>query len=188
MDIAAVRLHAAATASAPALVLRPWTAADTGALVEVCRDDALRRWTSIRVDDEASAVRWIRAQRPREAGERFAFAVVELQVTGSEGRLVGHAAVRNITPGSRSAEVGYWTAAPARGRGVAPRALRALTDWAFCAFAPHGLTSLDLLHQVDNTASCRVAQKSGYAPVGILPAAPPACPLDGHLHRRTRNA
>jgi hypothetical protein len=47
------------------------------------------------------------------------------------------------------------TAARARGRGVAHRALQALTDWAFTAFPGDGLTRLELLHQVDNTASCR---------------------------------
>lgn len=77
-----------------------------------------------------------------------------------------------------------------RDRGVAPRALRALTDWAFSAFAAFagdGLTRLELLHQVDNAASCRVAQKSRYALASLLPAAPPAFPLEGHLHVRARD-
>jgi RimJ/RimL family protein N-acetyltransferase len=69
---------------------------------------------------------------------------------------------------------------------VAPRALRALTDWAFDTFGDGGLARLELLHQVDNTASCRVARKCGYEFAGTLPAAPPAFPLDGHLHIRTR--
>ncbi|MFI7138299.1 hypothetical protein ACIBQ5_11225 [Streptomyces massasporeus] len=34
---------------------------------------------------------------------------------------------QNVVPGA--AEVGYWTAERARGRAIAPRALRALTDW-----------------------------------------------------------
>ncbi|WP_443072369.1 inorganic phosphate transporter [Streptomyces sp. NBC_01485] len=36
---------------------------------------------------------------------------------------------------------------------------------------------LELLHQVDNSASCRVAQKCRYELSGLLPAAPPAFPL-----------
>jgi RimJ/RimL family protein N-acetyltransferase len=101
--------------------------------------------------------------------------------------LVGHVVLKRPAPGSPSAEVGYWTAAHARGRGVAPRALQALTDWAFTAFADDGLERLELLHQVDNTASCRVAQKCRYELSALLPAAPPDFPLDGHLHTRLRD-
>jgi RimJ/RimL family protein N-acetyltransferase len=60
-----------------------------------------------------------------------------------------------------------------------------LTDWAFRIF-PEELTRLELLHQVDNTASCRVARKCRYELSALLTAAPPAYPLDGHLHLRHR--
>ncbi|MEU9478054.1 GNAT family N-acetyltransferase [Streptomyces sp. NPDC048191] len=187
MDKISVRLKADATPSAPGLLLRPWGPADAAELVELSRDDALRRWTNSAVDDEAGAAQWIENQRRGwEAGDRFGFAVVESRTAGTDGQLAGHVALKNVAPGTTSAEVGYWTAAHARGRAVAPRALQALTDWAFTAFAADGLTRLELLHQVDNTASCRVAQKSRYALTTLLPAAPPAHPLDGHLHVRTR--
>ena len=72
---------------------------------------------------------------------------------------------------------------------MAPRAVRALTDWACTAFPEDVLTRVESAHQVDNTASCRVAEKCGFALAGPLPAAPPAFPLDGHRHiRRTAPA
>jgi RimJ/RimL family protein N-acetyltransferase len=79
---------------------------------------------------------------------------------------------------------GNWTAAHARGRSVAPRALQTLTDWAFDTSVTGSLQRLGLLHQLDNTASCRVADKTRYRLEGVLPAAPPAFPLEGHLHVR----
>ncbi|MES4903956.1 MULTISPECIES: GNAT family N-acetyltransferase [unclassified Streptomyces] len=189
MDIIAARLEVDATPSAPGLVLRPWGPADAADLVELTRDRAVRRWTNAAVDDEADAARWIREQqRGWEEGDRFSFAVVETRTTAREERLAGHVALKNVTSGAPSAEVGYWTAAHARGRGVAPRALRALTDWAFATFAGDGLARLELLHQVDNEASCRVAHKSGYELATLLPAAPPAFPLSGHVHIRPRSA
>lgn len=104
-----------------------------------------------------------------------------------QGRLVGGAVVKEIAPGKQSAEVGYWTVAHARGRGVAPRALEVLTTWAFDTFdavGPVGLQLLELLHQVDNAASCRVAHKNGYELDRVLEAAPPDFPHDGHVHVR----
>ncbi|MFD0372246.1 GNAT family N-acetyltransferase [Streptomyces sp. NPDC059071] len=182
-------LRAAPTPSAPALVLRPWGTEDVAALVDVCRDPALRRWTSLAVENEADATRWVRDQeRGRAAGDRFGFAVLEVPPGADHGRLAGGVVLKGATPGASSAEVGYWTAAHARGRGVAPRALEVLTGWAFGTFGAGGLGRLDLLHQVDNLASCRVAEKSRYAFDRVLPASPPDFPLDGHLHTRHRDA
>ncbi len=86
--------------------------------------------------------------------------------------------LKEVTSGKPAAEVGYWTAAQARGRGVASRALEALTRWAFDTFEGDGLERLELLHQVDNLASCRVAQKSRYDFDTVLPAAPPSFPRE----------
>ena len=184
-----VVLRAAATPAGPALVLRPWEATDVAALVEAFGDPALRRWTGHHPADEAEGARWVEAQRRGWAdGERFGFAVLEERPDRPGGRLAGNVVLKEVASGKPAAEVGYWTAAHARGRGVAPRALRTLTDWAFDTFADLGLDRLELLHQTDNQASCRVAEKTGYALAGILPAAPPAFPLDGHLHVRRRPA
>ncbi|MCX4767806.1 GNAT family N-acetyltransferase [Streptomyces sp. NBC_01275] len=180
-----VVLEVVATPSFPALVLRPWCMQDAAALVEVFRDPGLRRWTSHVVDDDADAARWVQAQqRHWAAGDRFGFAVLEAQPGPAREQLVGNVVLKEVAPGRPAAEVGYWTAAHARGRGVAPRALEALTGWAFDTFAADGLERLELLHQVDNLASCRVAQKSRYDFDSVLPAAPPSFPHDGHLHLR----
>ncbi|MEU9200505.1 GNAT family N-acetyltransferase [Streptomyces sp. NPDC048332] len=163
------------------LVLRPWLPGDLPSLLDAYRDPAIRAGSRAPVEDEAAAERWLRDQEEgRESGLRHSFAVVD---TEFGGRPVGNVVLVRTAPGSEAAEVGYWTAAPARGRGVAPRALEALTDWAFTVFADDGLVTLDLLHQVDNAASCRVAQKAGYGFAEVLPARPP-WPREGHRHVR----
>ncbi|WP_430495981.1 GNAT family N-acetyltransferase [Micromonospora trifolii] len=178
-----VILTSPASPTAPALVLRPWHAEDVAALVEVYRDPELRRWTNARVESEDDGLGWVRAQEQGwEAGDRFAFAVFETALDAAPPRLVGNVVIKEVASGKPSAEVGYWTAARARGRGVASRALKTLTTWSFDAFRADGLECLDLLHQVDNLASCRVAEKNGYQFDRILPSVPPSYPLDGHLH------
>lgn len=177
-----IMLRAPASPAAPELVLRPWRAEDTDALVDVYRDPVLRRWTTVPVTSHAEARRWLASVREGwDSGHRYTFAVLEPLPDGD--RLVANVVVKKLAPGREHAEVGYWTAAAARGRGIAPRALDAVTRWAFDRFAAAGLTRLDLLHQVDNPASCRVAEKTGYRFQEVLPARPPF-PRDGHRHAR----
>lgn len=104
------------------------------------------------------------------------------QEGGPVGAPVGNIVLKRRDPRNDRAEVGYWTTAAARGRGVASRALTALTDRAFAEFVEQGLTRLELPHQVDNEASCRVAEKCGYALARVIAALPPDYPLDGHAH------
>ncbi|MFJ1706277.1 GNAT family N-acetyltransferase [Kitasatospora sp. NPDC088346] len=186
MEKITTHLTAAAIPTAPVLVLRPWMQADAIHLVELYRDAAMRRWNSVRIHDRAGAERWIQEQRQGwETGERRAFAVLEPGDGSADEQVVGHVVVKGALPGATSAEVGYWTAARARGRGVAPRALEAVSGWAFDTFTDTGLRRLELVHQVDNRASCRVADKTRYAFASTIPAAPPEYPLDAHLHVRT---
>ncbi|MFB9238272.1 GNAT family N-acetyltransferase [Plantactinospora siamensis] len=166
---------------AAGLRLGSWTEADLPALVEAYRDPVLRRFSSARVRSAADARRWLARQREGWAdGTRLGFAVREELPDGGPGRVLGHVVLRRVTPEADIGEVGYWTAGWARGRGVASRALDGLSRWGFDAL---GLRRLDLIHQVDNPASCRVAGKAGYDLVRVLPPEPPY-PLDGHLHSR----
>ncbi|MBQ1046714.1 MULTISPECIES: GNAT family N-acetyltransferase [unclassified Micromonospora] len=171
-------LSAPATPTAPGLLLRPWCDGDADALIEAYRDPVLRAWTRYPVTGPAEARAFLRRSRQGwSAGRRFTFAVLEGE------QPVACVVLKDVRPGGAAAEVGYWTAAPARGRGVAPRAVEAVTGWAHARFAAAGLTRLELLHQVDNPASCRVADKCGYAFAEVLPACPPY-PRDGHRHVR----
>ncbi|MEV0776585.1 GNAT family N-acetyltransferase [Streptomyces sp. NPDC050428] len=160
----------------PALDLRPWDDSDIQPLIDIYRDPVIRQWTRLPVTGVDDALRWLAIQRDGwRTGERLSFAVLE------EGRLVANVVVKRAANQADRAEVGYWTAAEARGRGIASRALEALTGWAFGTLP--GVTRLELLHQVDNLASCRVAEKAGYTYRQTLPARPPF-PLDGHQHVR----
>ncbi|AGL17468.1 GNAT family N-acetyltransferase [Actinoplanes sp. N902-109] len=162
------------------LSLRRWRDEDAPALVAVADDDALRQYTRVRAPDVEAALRWLAAQHAGWAdATRFSFAVVD-----AGGQLAGNVVLkRGGARAAGTAEVGYWTAAPARGRGVASQAVGLLTAWAFGRFAQ--LHRIELLHAVDNVASCRVAVRSGFAYEATLSAQHPY-PQQGHLHAKER--
>ena len=187
-----VTLAVQPTESAPALVLRPWTRLDLPALVAAHADPAMRRFLARPVVDEADAEVFLAAQeRGWAEGTRFSFAVFEAV---DEVDLVGMVAVKRVDAAMRVAEVGYWTVAKARGRGIAPRSVEAVAGWALGEGDGGGVgggwggvvDGLDLFHAVDNEASCRVAQKCGFVLAEVVEARPPEFPEVGHRHRRER--
>lgn len=65
----------------------------------------------------------------------------------------------------RSAEIGYWLAEPFWGRGIATRAVRAMTEY---AFAQTTFVRLYAMVFAWNPASARVLEKAGYELEGRL--------------------
>jgi RimJ/RimL family protein N-acetyltransferase len=173
-------------ADAPGLLLRPWNDQDIPALVAAHRDPVIRRWLRHRVTTVEEARQVIRGrQADRQAGSRFSFAVLEAGAGGTAGDLVGSVAIRGLGGEAVSAEVGYWVVSRARGRGIAPRALNAACEWVFRLPRSRPLERLELIHAVGNQASCRVADKAGFALSAVIPPLPPEFPEDGHLHIRS---
>lgn len=199
-------LYVPAVRRQPAPILRPWRAEDIPALAaEMSRDyllggmwsgpderpfrTVLRGGAERTVPmGEGEAARWLVSQdRAWRDGDRLCFAVLE---PGDAGGCVpaGNAGLKNRDETGRGerevAEVGYWTAVAARGRGIAPAAVRAVTDWVFDAFAGARLRRIIIVHDVENLASCRVAEKAGYPFRELSRANPPHWFTDGHIHVR----
>jgi RimJ/RimL family protein N-acetyltransferase len=167
------------------LLLRPWSAQDIPGLLDIYRDPVMRASSRNPLLTEQDACRWLERQlQGWTDGGRLGFAVLEDEGTSEPSHVLGGIALKGYKAGKDAAEVGYWTAAADRNRGVASQAVQMLTTWAFESLGPRGLHRIDLLHREDNPASCQVARKSGYALVRLLPPDPPAFPVTGHLHAR----
>ncbi|MEI5099625.1 GNAT family N-acetyltransferase [Streptomyces sp. PmtG] len=171
------------TLSAPGgLVLRPWTRGDAPDVYEAFQDPVLQRWHARVADSEDEARAWIASWHEEWREETSAqWAAADART----GRVLGRVALRMIVLGDGQAEMAYWTMPRARGRGVAPRAVAALTAW---AFGELGLHRIELRHSTRNEASCRVALKAGYAAEGTQRSA--VLHEDGwhdmHLHARIK--
>jgi RimJ/RimL family protein N-acetyltransferase len=191
-----VVLTIAAAGERPELCVRPWLAVDMpdllAAMAGEYADRGLwshpdidvpgpQRWTGPR--NQAEAVLWLAGQeRGWAGGDWLTFAVLD----AARKTVAGHVGLKNrdggrVGTGERG-EIGFWTAPDARGRGIAPTAVRAVTDWAFRSFGATGLPCIMLVHDVENAASCRVAAKSGYPFGELSPANPPYWLTDGHIH------
>jgi RimJ/RimL family protein N-acetyltransferase len=204
--LAAGKLSASAQPSIPGdgLLLRPWQESDRAAVVTGYADPAIQRWhCHTMTDDEAAA--WIAAWSRHWHEETGAsWAIVDGVVAGQtsleqdgavtgpaglrhdgarDGTVAGQVGLRRVDLGEGLAAISYWVLPEFRGRRIAPRALAALTSW---AFGQLGLHRLELSHSTANQASCRVAERAGYRVEGVKRSE--ARHADGwhdmHLHAR----
>jgi RimJ/RimL family protein N-acetyltransferase len=105
---------------------------------------------------------WVDAYvRGREEGTRDGYAIVDADT----GTFLGIAGVVDLEAEARQGEIGYALVPAARGRGIATRALRIVTDY---ALEELGLERVQLNIATDNEASMRVAERCGYRREGML--------------------
>ncbi|MEY9910733.1 RimJ/RimL family protein N-acetyltransferase [Catenulispora sp. MAP12-49] len=136
--------------------LRPPSLRDVPDMMELSRDPEVVLWNPLASGaDEETARAWAERWADWDGGQSAQFGVYE----AVEGRLLGLVSLHKIDLLLSSAELGYRVAPWARGRGVATTAVRTVTEWAFGALE---LTRVQLIHAVENVASCRVADKCGF--------------------------
>jgi RimJ/RimL family protein N-acetyltransferase len=144
-----------------AVRLEPLGRAHLEGLAELGRDPDVQRFTYVPSPwVEGFEHRWLeRYDQPN--GQRAGFAIVD---EGS-GEFLGMAALVKLDRDAREGEAGYIVAPAARGRGIAVRALRLLTEWSLQELA---LERVELRIEVENEPSIRVAERAGYIREGVL--------------------
>ncbi|MFF6956998.1 GNAT family N-acetyltransferase [Streptomyces sp. NPDC008317] len=146
------------------LVLRAYEEADIPALAEMMNDELIIAWTGVPQpysQDDARAFVTRTAPAERESGRGIVLAVTEFLTQ----RLVGTVHLHNTDWRIRGSEVGYLTAAWARGEGYASESVQAVCHW---LFTDQRFERLELRTAADNTASQQVAQKIGCVSEGVL--------------------
>jgi RimJ/RimL family protein N-acetyltransferase len=139
------------------LTLRPWRESDVPAVVEAYQDAGIQRW-HVQSMTDAEATAWVESWPGRWRDETGAgWAITD----GTD--VLGQISLRRLHLYWGGGEFSYWVRPAARGRGVAPRALQGLSSW---AFGELGLHRLELIHSIQNPASCRVAEKAGFRAEG----------------------
>jgi len=139
------------------VALRRWREADAPEVARICSDEELVRWLAALPSPytEADALAWIAHGEAgwRGEAEHTPFAVVDAATDAILGSI-------GVTwRPEETAEVGYWVAPEARGRGVATRATRLVAGWVLREL---GYERLQLQADPLNVASCRVAERAGF--------------------------
>jgi RimJ/RimL family protein N-acetyltransferase len=153
VEITAGRLH-----------LRPWSAGDAGALQDALADPAVARWTGL---PSRPALEWVTSTYPGRWADGTGAGFAVLDATTAE--LLGGVDLHGVDAADRTAELGWFSVAHARGRGVATEAVGVLCRWAFEAVGLHRLTAQV---EVGNWASRALAEKAGFTVEGVLRDAP----------------
>lgn len=147
------------------VALRPWQDDDAAAIVAaIDGDPEITQWLDMIPQPYglADARDYLAQCRQSWAeGTGAAFAVLDV----SDRRLLGSIGARFGDPVHGVADVGYWVARDARGRGVATHALRLLAPWLFDEI---GIERLQLQTDALNEPSQRVAEKAGFTREGVL--------------------
>jgi RimJ/RimL family protein N-acetyltransferase len=141
------------------VILRALRESDVSAIVEACQDPEIPRWTNVPSPYTENDARSFVASVLRGEGHEMTLAIAD----AADGSLVGAVGLRQ--PGDGVGEVGYWLAAPARGRGLTTRAVRLLCAWAFDEL---GYARIQLHTLPGNDVSERVAERAGFTREGVL--------------------
>jgi RimJ/RimL family protein N-acetyltransferase len=138
------------------VALRVWEPEDAQWYAGSVQDHDIQRFTTepptLTAEEVRTAIITLRSAEPRSDGSLPDVGLLICDAT--TGDRLG-----NIAFAGREAELSYWIAAPARGRGVATRAVRLLADYAFDVL---NADELRLWTRSDNAASEAVAEHAGF--------------------------
>lgn len=146
------------------LLLRPWRADDAPAMRRACQDPEIQRWTTVPKPyllQHAERFTGVLSEQRWADGSAALFGVFD----AATGELLGSNGLVSIDRLRASAEIGYWTAPWARGRGVAARSSRTIAEWAFKELELRRLVWQAML---GNHASRLAALRTGFRIEGRL--------------------
>ena len=143
--------------------LRPFTESDVPQLVQFLSDPEIQDRNRVPEATEDAVNTWLlEGAAETQAGRSILFAICDAKTKDLAGRIgiwFEHEHSRAV--------IGYWVAAPARGRRLATKATLLVARWAF----DEGLVGrLGASCDLDNVASIKTLEAAGFQPEGTLRA------------------
>jgi RimJ/RimL family protein N-acetyltransferase len=143
------------------LLLRGPIESDVDTIAPAFRDPAVGGEASLPPVDADTLRVMLRHQLPGMRSQGLLAAYVIQDVRNDE--LLGGASLHHFDPLRDVVEIGYWLFVSARGRGVATRSVRQMTEHA----AANGIWRIEAHVRIGNNASERVLERLGFEREGI---------------------
>lgn len=178
-DAESVPLPPPTTVAATRFTLRPWSMGDLATLTRYADEPLTVQWSPL-IRGERGVADWL-AKRCVWDGH-MSWAIVDFA-----GVLLGGMSVFQFDFPNANAQLGYWVAPEARGRGIAGESARVAATFTFACLP---LERIALFHAVENAASCRAAAKAGFLAEGTARKSwryPDGELHDEHMHSLLRS-
>lgn len=148
------------------ITLRPLQEKDVESIYQACQDPLIPQFTTVPSPYTITHAQFfVHEQEPA----RFAMKT-ELIFAIAEGheideKFCGVISFHSVNLGNHAAEIGYWIAASARGKGIGSIAAKMITEYGFLTM---GFRRIEALVDVDNLASMALLRSADYELEGVL--------------------
>lgn len=142
------------------LILRAWEESDTDFVFNTCQESAIQEFTTVPVPYSLSDAKDFISVRLSELPQDNSISLVGC--TGGKPAL--SVSLHSANKFDHSIEIGYWVASEYRGLGLASRATKLLSDYAFAI----GFRRVEALTDPDNIGSQKTLTSAGFEFENIL--------------------
>lgn len=148
------------------IALRPVRESDIEEIYWACQDPLIPRFTTVPSPYTMTHAKFfVEEQEPARFASKSELLFVITHGYGDDEKFCGLISFHSVSLGNHAAEIGYWMAAPARGKGIATAAVKMITEYGLQTM---GLRRIEALVDVDNEASRALLLSAGYQLEGIM--------------------
>lgn len=148
------------------ITLRPVQEDDIERIYKACQDPLIPRFTTVPSPYTMTHAQFfVQEQEPARFASKSELLFVITEGYEGDEKFCGLISFHSVNLGNHTAELGYWIAAPARGKGIGSTAAKMITEYGFLTM---GFKRIEALVDVDNEASKALLRSAGYELEGIM--------------------
>lgn len=148
------------------VTLRPLQEKDIESIYHACQDPIIPRFTTVPSPYTLTHAQFfVREQEPARFTLKSELIFAITLGHDIEEEFCGVISFHSVSLANHAAEIGYWIAAAARGKGIGTTAAKMITEYGFSTM---GFRRIEALVDVENAASRALLRSAGYELEGIM--------------------